>query len=80
LLRPWNFTKKVGELADEEGHHPALVTEWGRTTVTLWTHKIKACIATISSLRRERPCCISQEPPVSIGRDPVSVPGETARS
>ena len=28
------FTNKVGELADEEGHHPALLTEWGRTTVT----------------------------------------------
>jgi 4a-hydroxytetrahydrobiopterin dehydratase len=35
------FTKKVGELAEVEGHHPALLTEWGRTTVTWWTHKIK---------------------------------------
>jgi 4a-hydroxytetrahydrobiopterin dehydratase len=36
-----DFTKKVGALAEDEGHHPALLTEWGRTTVTLWTHKIK---------------------------------------
>ena len=35
------FTTKVGELAEEEGHHPALLTEWGKTTVTWWTHKIK---------------------------------------
>jgi 4a-hydroxytetrahydrobiopterin dehydratase len=35
------LTKKVGELAEREGHHPALLTEWGRTTVTWWTHKIK---------------------------------------
>ncbi len=35
------FTNKVGELAEEEGHHPALLTEWGRTTVIWWTHKIK---------------------------------------
>jgi 4a-hydroxytetrahydrobiopterin dehydratase len=35
------FTRKVGELAEEEEHHPALLTEWGRTTVTWWTHKIK---------------------------------------
>ena len=35
------FTTKVGALAEEEGHHPALLTEWGRTTVTWWTHKIK---------------------------------------
>jgi len=34
------FTMKVGELAEEEGHHPVLLTEWGRTTVTWWTHKV----------------------------------------
>ena len=36
-----DFTQSVGELAEEEGHHPALLTEWGRPTVTWWTHKIK---------------------------------------
>jgi 4a-hydroxytetrahydrobiopterin dehydratase len=35
------FTNEVGEIAEREGHHPALLTEWGRTTVTWWTHKIK---------------------------------------
>ncbi len=35
------FTNRVGALAEEEGHHPALLTEWGRVTVTWWTHKIK---------------------------------------
>ncbi len=35
------FTNRVGEVAEEEGHHPALLTEWGRVTVTWWTHKIK---------------------------------------
>ena len=35
------FTNQVGNLAEEEGHHPAILTEWGRVTVTLWTHKIK---------------------------------------
>lgn len=35
------FTNRVGELAEEEGHHPALLTEWGRVTVTWWTHKIR---------------------------------------
>ena len=35
------FTMKVGALAEEEGHHPALLTEWGSTTVTWWTHKIR---------------------------------------
>ena len=35
------FTNKVGELAEREAHHPALLTEWGRVTITWWTHKIK---------------------------------------
>lgn len=35
------FTNKVGELAEAEGHHPEIVTEWGKVTVTWWTHKIK---------------------------------------
>lgn len=34
------FTDRVGGLAEQEGHHPALLTEWGRTTVSWWTHKI----------------------------------------
>jgi len=35
------FTNRVGALAEREAHHPALLTEWGSTTVTWWTHKIK---------------------------------------
>jgi 4a-hydroxytetrahydrobiopterin dehydratase len=36
-----NFTNRVGALVEEEGHHPAILTEWGRVTITLWTHKIR---------------------------------------
>lgn len=35
------FTYRVGELAEQAGHHPALLTEWGKVTVTWWTHAIK---------------------------------------
>lgn len=35
------FTNQVGALAEEIGHHPAILTEWGRVTVTWWSHKIK---------------------------------------
>ncbi|MDK2982080.1 MAG: 4a-hydroxytetrahydrobiopterin dehydratase [Chloroflexota bacterium] len=34
------FTNDVGRAADDAGHHPALLTEWGKVTVTWWTHKI----------------------------------------
>jgi 4a-hydroxytetrahydrobiopterin dehydratase len=35
------FTNQVGQLAEAEGHHPAILTEWGKVTVQWWTHKIK---------------------------------------
>jgi 4a-hydroxytetrahydrobiopterin dehydratase len=35
-----DFTDHVGELAEAENHHPALLTEWGRVTVDWWTHRI----------------------------------------
>ena len=35
------FTNKVGELAEQYNHHPAILTEWGKVTVTWWSHKIK---------------------------------------
>ncbi|CAM3489738.1 4a-hydroxytetrahydrobiopterin dehydratase [Parendozoicomonas haliclonae] len=35
------FTNRVGEVAEAEGHHPALLTEWGKVTVTWWSHKLK---------------------------------------
>lgn len=35
-----DFTNKVGELAEQEDHHPAILTEWGRVVVTWWTHAV----------------------------------------
>ena len=34
------FCNRVGELAEAAGHHPAILTEWGKVTVNWWTHKI----------------------------------------
>ena len=34
------FTDRIGALAEAENHHPSLTTEWGRTTVSWWTHAI----------------------------------------
>ena len=34
-------TNKVGDMAEDEGHHPGLLTEWGKVTVTWWSHSIK---------------------------------------
>ena len=35
------FTIEVGKMAEAEDHHPAILTEWGKATVTWWTHVIK---------------------------------------
>ncbi len=35
------FTDQVGALAEAEDHHPALLTEWGKVTVSWWTHIIR---------------------------------------
>jgi 4a-hydroxytetrahydrobiopterin dehydratase len=35
------FTDEVGDLAEEEGHHPDILTQWGKVTVWWSTHKIK---------------------------------------
>jgi 4a-hydroxytetrahydrobiopterin dehydratase len=34
------FTNQIGRVAEEEDHHPRVITEWGRVTVQWWTHKI----------------------------------------
>lgn len=41
FLEALSFTNRVGELAESEKHHPAILTEYGRVKVSWWTHKIK---------------------------------------
>ena len=35
------FANKVGDIAEEQGHHPDLHVAWGRCGVEIWTHKIQ---------------------------------------
>jgi len=35
-----DFTNRVGEIAEREGHHPDIHLAWGRVGLTIWTHKI----------------------------------------
>lgn len=34
------FVNRVGELAEQQGHHPDICFGWGRAEITIWTHKI----------------------------------------
>ena len=35
-----DFVNRVGELAEEQGHHPDITCGWGYAEITVWTHKI----------------------------------------
>ena len=35
-----NFVNRVGELAEEQAHHPDITFGWGRAEITIFTHKI----------------------------------------
>jgi 4a-hydroxytetrahydrobiopterin dehydratase len=35
------FSNRVGDIAEAEDHHPAILTEWGKVTITWWSHKIR---------------------------------------
>ena len=34
------FTNRIGELAEEQGHHPDILLTWGKVELTIWTHSI----------------------------------------
>jgi len=36
-----DFANKVGEIAEQEDHHPSILVEYGKVTLTWYTHKIK---------------------------------------
>jgi 4a-hydroxytetrahydrobiopterin dehydratase len=35
-----DFVNRVGEVAEEQGHHPDILLGWGKATITLWTHAV----------------------------------------
>ena len=35
-----DFVNKVGEIAEQEGHHPDIYLSWGKVIIRLFTHKI----------------------------------------
>ena len=34
------FVNRVGELAEQQGHHPDICFGWGKAEISIWTHKI----------------------------------------
>lgn len=40
FLEALDFTNRVGQLAEAQGHHPDIYLAWGKVRLTVWTHKI----------------------------------------
>ncbi len=40
FLEAQSFVQRVGELAEEQGHHPDICFGWGYAEIKIWTHKI----------------------------------------
>jgi 4a-hydroxytetrahydrobiopterin dehydratase len=34
------FVNRVGEVAEQQGHHPDILLGWGKAEVTTWTHSV----------------------------------------
>jgi 4a-hydroxytetrahydrobiopterin dehydratase len=37
----WAFTDRVAELAESQGHHPSILLEWGKVSLSWWSHAIR---------------------------------------
>src|SRR5579872_2369943 len=35
-----DFVNRVGDVAEEQGHHPDILLTWGKAAITLWTHSV----------------------------------------
>lgn len=40
FLQALSFAEQIGTIAEINDHHPALLVEWGKLTVTWWSHSI----------------------------------------
>ena len=76
------FANRIGALAEAEGHHPALLTEWGRVTVTWWTHKIRGLHRNDFIMAAKTDALAAQSGHITPGRTPSeegAVSGPPAR-
>lgn len=41
FVKAMAFANQIADIAEAEGHHPGILVEWGKATVTWWSHSIK---------------------------------------
>ena len=56
------LTNRIAVIAEQENHHPAIVTEWGRVTVSWWTHAIAGLHVNdfIMAAKTDRACAVAK--------------------
>ena len=59
-LSALEFTNQVAHLAENEGHHPNIKLDWGKVTVTWWTHKIGGLHKNDFIMASKTDCLISE--------------------
>lgn len=40
FVKALEFVNKVGNIAEQQGHHPDIFLTWGKVRIETWTHKI----------------------------------------
>jgi len=40
FVKALDFVNRVGQVAEQQGHHPDILLTWGKAEITTWTHKI----------------------------------------
>ncbi len=40
FVKALEFVNKVGDIAEQQGHHPNIFLAWGKARIEIWTHKI----------------------------------------
>src|SRR5438445_6799803 len=61
-----DFVNRVGEVAEEQGHHPDLTLSWGQAGVKIFTHKIKGLTESDFILAAKIDRLYFQAPPASL--------------
>jgi 4a-hydroxytetrahydrobiopterin dehydratase len=70
------FVNRVGEVAEQEGHHPDIQLSWGKVGITLWTHKIDGLTESdfILAAKIDRLSQKSATPPKLMASHPPDLP------
>ena len=73
-----SLTGRVGDLAESIGHHPQIVTEWGRVTVRWWSHKIRG-LHELDFALAKRCDALAESEPARMRRPALTEPRRVSR-